>query len=292
MTLRYGLLGFPIARSPSPAMQNAAFRTAGLSAQYETFEKNSFESAKKFFESLHSENISGLNITVPYKTQVYRWMIERGEELDRQVQLTCSVNTVVANGKGFKGHSTDGYGFVHSLREEGVTIRGKKVLILGAGGAAQAISVALKEEGVAFVGYYYVRMKRLHVLEEIVNAAGAEGRRETEFYIGLKEVSKRYLPEADILINATPVGHFSFIEDALFHPGLVVCDLLYQPEGTALLKQAAARGLKTVDGRGMLLHQGARSFELWTGKSAPLEVMRHALNEALACSQLPGQALA
>ncbi len=279
--LRYGLLGYPITRSPSSTMQNAAFQTLGMSAVYEKFEKPSLESAKKFFESLHLEKISGLNITVPYKTEVYRWMIERGDELDRSVKLTCSVNTVVANGSKRKGYSTDGYGFVHSLREKGVSVRGKRVLLLGAGGAAQAIAVALKEEGASFIGYYYIRMKRLHILEELLQEEGFDGRREKEFYIGLKEISEKYLPSVDILVNATPVSQFSFIEDRGLHAGLVVCDLLYQPEGTALLKQASLKGLLSIDGRGMLLHQGARSFELWTGKEAPLEAMRKALDEAL-----------
>ena len=279
--LRYGLLGYPIARSPSSAMQNAAFKVLGISALYETFERSSLESAKKFFESLRLEKISGLNVTVPFKTEVYRWMIERGDELDRHVKLTCSVNTVVSNGEKRKGYSTDGYGFIRSLKEKGLAVRGKKVLLLGAGGAAQAIAVALKEEGAAFVGYYYVRMKRLHILEEILSEEGCDGRREKEFYIGRKEVSERYLPSTDILVNATPVSQFSFLEEKTLHPGLAVCDLLYYPEGTVLLKQASRKGLLAVDGRGMLLHQGARSFELWTGQKAPLEEMRRALNEAL-----------
>ena len=262
-------------------MQNAAFKALGISALYETFERSSLESAKKFFESLHFEKISGINVTVPFKTEVYRWMIERGDELDRHVKLTCSVNTVVSSGEKRKGYSTDGYGFIHSLKEKGVAVRGKKVLLLGAGGAAQAIAVALKEEGAAFVGYYYVRMKRLHILEEILSEEGCDGRQEKEFYIGLKEVLERYLPSTDILVNATPVSQFSFLEEKTLHPGLAVCDLLYYPEGTVLLKQASRKGLLAVDGRGMLLHQGARSFELWTGQKAPLEEMRRALNEAL-----------
>ena len=279
--LRYGLLGYPIARSPSPAMQNAAFKALGISAAYEIFERPSLESAKKFFESLHFEKISGINVTVPYKTEVYRWMIERGDELDRHVKLTCSVNTVVSSGGKRKGYSTDGYGFINSLKEKGVAVRGKKVLLLGAGGAAQAIAVTLKEEGASFVGYYYVRMKRLHVLEEILLEDGCDGRREKEFYIGLTELVDRYLPSADLLVNATPVSQFSFLEESTLHPGLAVCDLLYYPEGTALLKQATRKGLLAIDGRGMLLHQGARAIELWTGKKAPLEEMRRALDGAL-----------
>lgn len=279
--LRYGLLGFPVAKSPSPFMQNAAFRAAGLLAVYEAFERQTLESAKKFFESLLSEKISGLNVTVPYKTQVYRWMIERGDTLDRQVKLTCSVNTVVVDGKKVSGYSTDGYGFVAALREKGLSPQGKKVLILGAGGAAQAIAVALKEEGARFVGYYYIRMKRFHLVEEILEEEGLEGRREKEYYLGLKELLEKHLSSADILINATPVGNFSFVEESLLHSRLSVCDLLYQPEGTVLLKQALAKGLLAMDGRGMLLHQGAKAFELWTKKKAPVDVMRRALEEAL-----------
>lgn len=279
--LRYGLLGYPISRSPSPAMHNAAFRALGLEAAYEAFEKSSLESAKKFFESLVPEGISGLNVTVPYKTNVYRWMVERGDDLDRQVKLTCSVNTVTVRGQQLMGHSTDGYGFATSLKERGVSPAGKNVLILGAGGAAQAISIALKEEGAAFVAYYYIRMKRLHILEGLVIENEFEGRREKEFYMGLKELSEQYFPSTDILINATPVSQFSFVEDRYLHPGLLVCDLLYAPEGTAFLRQARARGLVGIDGKEMLLHQGVRSLELWTGRKAPLEVMRRALEEAL-----------
>ena len=142
---RYGLLGHPISRSPSPAMHNAAFQALGLNAHYETFEKSSLESAKKFFESLTAEKISGINVTVPYKTAVYRWMVERGESLDRQVKLTCSVNTVIAGDEGLEGHSTDGYGFVTSLKEAGVDLHGKKVLLFGAGGAAQAIAMNISK---------------------------------------------------------------------------------------------------------------------------------------------------
>ncbi len=278
---RYGLLGYPISRSPSPAMHNAAFRAAGLDAAYEAFERPTLESARNFFASLRPEGISGFNITVPYKTHIYRWMVERGDLLDRQVRLTCSVNTVKVEENRLVGYSTDGCGFVASLKEQAVSLKEKKALILGAGGAAQAIAIALKEEGASFVGYYYIRMKRFHILESLLTGENREGRQEKEYYLGLGELAKEYLAPCDILVNATPVREFSFFEERDLHPGLLVCDLSYAPEGTALLRQARSRGLQGIDGKGMLLHQGARSFELWTGRRSPLEVMRKALGEAL-----------
>ncbi|MFH1858373.1 MAG: shikimate dehydrogenase [Candidatus Omnitrophota bacterium] len=279
--LRYGLLGYPISRSPSPAMQQAAFRSSGLKAVYEIFEEPSLENARLFFESLPSQKIAGLNVTVPYKAQVYRWMVERGDALDNQVQLTQSVNTVVVDGGKYKGFSTDGYGFIASLKERNVSVQAKKALILGAGGASQAIAVALKQEGAGFVGYYEILDNRFYLLKEIVAKGEADERRIEESKVQLKDLLERHMPTTDMLINATPVSDRSFVADDFLRSGLLVYDLIYHKEGTALLKQARAKGLLAIDGRGMLLHQGARAFELWTGKKAPLSVMQKALEEVL-----------
>ena len=279
---RYGLLGSPIGQSPSAAMMNAAFRAVGLEDQYELFEIPTLEKAQRFFQSLPSEGIAGLNITIPYKSAIYRWMVERADVLDSMVQLSCSVNTVVCEAERYRAFSTDGEGFIRSLKETGWDPKGKKVMILGAGGAAHAIAIRLKQAGAAEVFYYYLRMKRLHCLQELLEESGSVGRLEKEFFIDLKGLCQRILPECELLVNATPVGNFSFIEEHDLHERLFVCDILYSPSETALLREAKARGLKTLGGQGMLLHQGVCAFEIWTGKKAPVQVMREALGGVLA----------
>ena len=279
---RYGLLGHSIAHSPSAAMMNAAFRAVGLEDQYELFEIPTLEGAKRFFQSLPVEGISGLNITIPYKSAIYRWMVERSDLLDPMVQLSCSVNTVLCEPDRYRAFSTDGEGLIRSLKEAGWDPSGKRVMILGAGGAAHAIAVRLKQAGALEVFYYYIRMKRLHCLQEILEESGSVGRLEKELFIDLKGVCQRYLSQCELLVNATPVGNFSFVEEPYLHERLLVCDLLYSPSETALLREAKAKGLKTLNGQGMLLHQGACAFEIWTGKKTPVSAMREALAGALA----------
>ena len=278
---RYGLLGYPIAHSPSAVMQNAAFRSAGLEDQYELFEIPTVEKARRFFQSLPAEGISGLNITIPYKSEIYRWMVERSDFLDPIAQLSCSVNTVVCEEGHYRAYSTDGEGLIRSLKEMKWDPSGKKVMILGAGGAAHAIAVRLKQVGATEVFYYYIRMKRLHCLQELLEEGESVGRLEKELFVDLKTLCQRYLPECELLVNATPVANFSFVDSHHLHEKLLVCDLLYDPSETALLREAKAKGLTTLNGQGMLLHQGACAFEIWTGKKAPLTVMREALTAAL-----------
>lgn len=279
---RYGLLGYPITHSPSAVMQNAAFRAVGLEDQYELFEIPTLEKAKRFFQSLPAEGIAGLNITIPYKSEIYRWMVERSDVLDPMVQLSCSVNTIVCDPDRYRAYSTDGEGLIRALKENGWDPTGKKVMILGAGGAAHAIAIRLKQAGAAEVFYYYIRMKRLHCLQGLLEEGGSVGRLEKELFMDLKGLCQHYLPECELLVNATPVANFSFVEERFLHERLFVCDLLYDPSETALLREARAKGLKTLNGQGMLLHQGACAFEIWTGKRAPLSAMREALTGAFA----------
>jgi len=260
----YGILGRPVAHSLSPAMHNAAFRELGINGVYVGFPVTDLARA---VAGLRGLGIQGVSVTIPFKEEIIPLL----DELDRQAARMAAVNTVVRRDERLIGYNTDWLGAVKAL-EAKIEIAGKRFLILGAGGAARAMVFAILEKGGQVAVTDLDRAKAL-----------ALGR---EFW--LEVVSPEYLEEygAAVLINATPVGMEPDadaipIEPRLLDPFQLVMDIVYRPLETRLLKEAKGRGCQTIDGLQMLIHQGAAQFELWTGRTAPLNVMARAAYEAL-----------
>lgn len=272
----YGVLGYPAKHSLSPAMHNAAFRSAGLNAEYLIFEKDPSQ-AEGFLKSLADSGISGLNVTVPYKEKVLSFL----SLVSPDVRLTQAVNTIKVEDNALKGFNTDGQGFIRHLSVElGFNPGGKKLAILGAGGASKAISAYLSMEKPSSLTIYDIdedKARRLigylgNNFPSVIFKAAAS----------IKDLAAE---KCDLLVNATPVGMKEddpcLVEESMINHDSFVYDLIYNPAETKLLSRAKKRGAGTSNGLGMLLWQGAYSFEIWTGLKAPVEVMREALERAL-----------
>ncbi len=273
----FGLLGYPVKHSLSPVMHNVAFKALGIKAEYKLFEKKP-EELTDFFRELKKGSISGVNVTIPYKEKVLKYL----DELNREAELIGAVNTILVKGKKLIGYNTDGQGFITSLKKEaGVDPKGKRVVIIGTGGAGRAVSIQLAKEGVKRIGLFDIIFDKAqniasHIKKNISKVEATSVR---------KEGLKKEVREADILINATPAGMRANdplpVDPKLLHPNLLVYDLIYNPSQTKLLAEAEKIGAKTLNGMGMLLYQGALSFTIWTGKEAPIEVMARALEKEL-----------
>ena len=278
MTERYAIVGFPVAHSVSPAMQGAAFRALGIDAVYEAVPVPPAE-LPAAFRRLRDEGCRGWNITVPHKEAATRLMDE-SDELSRR---SGSTNTVVVRDGRLCGYSTDGYGLVTAIRESfSLELAGKTVAMLGCGGAARAAAFALAAAGAARLLLVNRTVERAEALARDLAAAGLGT--ETVCLSPAAPRLAEWLAGSGLLVQGTSLGLGA--EDPLPLPaelipaGIPVMDMIYKT--TPFLKAAAARGCPVADGAGMLLHQGANSFTLWTGREAPVEVMRQALLNILA----------
>lgn len=264
-----GVIGDPVRHSLSPVIQNAAFAASDLDWVYVAFEVPRGRGAVAV-AAMRDLGIDGLNVTMPHKADA----AGACDELSPAAARLRSVNTVVRRTDGsLFGDSTDGEGLVRSLAEEAVALDGKFVLVIGAGGAARAIVPALAEEGARVA----VSARRPGPASETAALTGGA----TAAYERLDDA----VAEADIVINATPLGMRGEpppFDTERLEPGHTVVDLVYEPRVTPLLRSAEARGCRAVGGLGMLVHQGALAFRLWTGQDAPLEAMRAAASSALA----------
>ena len=271
----YGLLGYPVKHSLSPIMHNSAFKALGIPAEYKLFEREPYQ-VESFLKSLAKQNILGLNVTIPYKEVVIRYL----DRLSPQAKFTGAVNVIVAEGEYLKGYNTDGSGFLRHLTQDlGFEPQGKRAVVLGAGGASKAVVNQLALNKIKSIGIYDIDRKRAETLVEKLNKEFSFC--EAQLISCLEDLD---LTEVSLLVNATPVGmkgEPSLIKREKLHSQLLVYDLIYNPPQTELLKIAQERGARVSNGLGMLLYQGAESFELWTQKPAPVEVMRKALEEAI-----------
>ncbi len=261
------LLGHPVAHSLSPAMHNAAFKALGLPHLYEVRDVEP-ERLGDVVDALRADDVLGANVTIPHKEAALRLV----DELAAEARRIGAVNTIVRRSARLVGDNTDGYGFAQALAAARVDVTGKDVMVLGAGGAARAAVAAL---GAA--RSVVVAARRLDRANAIAVAAGKPSR-------AMPWADARQTMRIDVLVNATPIGlhgedllaDFSFTE----LPRVVV-DLIPTAAMTPLVKSArAVKNVVVVDGLSMLLHQAARSFTLWTGREAPLAVMRAALPRA------------
>jgi shikimate dehydrogenase len=278
----YAILGDPVAHSLSPAMQNAAFAAAGLDAIYVPFRVASAELATAV-AGLRAAGVAGWNVTVPHKES----MVSLVDELRPRARVCGAVNTVVRTRRGLVGDNTDGAGFVAALAEARRSPRGIAVLLIGAGGSARGVAHALVAAGAAHVVIANRTRARAAAL------AAALGTRKATA-AGLELLRERTaLAHFELIVNSTSTGlaslpHGRAPADALrglpfeaTRPDALCCDLVYGSRPSAFLRRARRAGRPTMDGAGMLLHQGALAFELWTGRPAPLAVMRRALRRAL-----------
>ncbi len=271
-----GIFGYPVKHTLSPLMHNAAFSTLRLDYCYLPFEVRP-ENLKEAMEGIRALNIRGVNITVPHKEAVMDYL----DELSAEAKLIGAVNTIENRDGRLIGYNTDSKGFIKSiLMDANTRIKGKRALILGAGGAGKGVAVACAMENAAAI--------------TIANRTADKAERLTEYLKGqfpeipfsAISLEKDRLPEvianADILINATSVGlkrgESLPVSSRDLHKNLIVYDLIYNPPDTPFLKMARKAGVKkAVNGLGMLLYQGALSFEIWTCKRPPIDVMKKAL---------------
>jgi shikimate dehydrogenase len=265
----FGIFGDPITHSLSPAMQNAALQALGEDACYHAF-RVSQEDLKDAILGAAAMGFYGLNLTIPLKEKAMELDFLQADPL---AQAIGAVNTVSFGPRGLAGYNTDGWGALLALQDAGVEIRGKSVLIIGAGGAARAIAYTLGQEG-ARISIANRSLKRAEELAALVEARG----------FCLSDLA-RLVPQADIIINCTSVGMRAgdarLLEGKLLQNHQAVFDIVYNRE-TELLQDARAAGAVAVDGVMMLVYQGAKALEIWTGKKAPVDVMERAVREALA----------
>jgi shikimate dehydrogenase len=274
----YGIFGYPIGHSLSPLMHNTAFAHYHRDAVYLPFAVHpaQLEIAVKAMRAL---GIQGVNITIPHKQAVMALV----DELSPEARLIGAVNTLHLKDDRLLGYNTDGIGFLRSLEEVGGNAAGRTVLLLGAGGAARAIAVQL------CLG----RMHRLYIANRTMSRAEALAASLKENFphtdigvIAMAEPSlSAHLPHTDIVVNATSVSMhphdpLSF-PVAELGPRHLVCDIVYRPLETPLLRMAQSQGARIMQGLGMLLYQGAQAFEIWTGRSFPVSLIRSTLLEAL-----------
>lgn len=272
----YCILGHPVSHSLSPAMHNSAFSALGLDCAYVAFDISP-EAIGKAVQAVRTLGISGVNITIPHKESI----IPHLDGIAPDAEFTGAVNTVKNDGGKLSGHNTDVGGFLRAVREDlGIEPEGSKVFLAGAGGAARAVMSAFCMNGAEKI---YV-LNRTH--DKALRLASDFGERFGKIKIepvkfGDVKAIESGLGKADILVNSTSSGMDG--REVLDLPldkmkkTSVVYDLVYKPRETRLVKEARGLGLKAAGGLGMLLYQGALSFEIWTGRQAPVDVMRKAL---------------
>jgi shikimate dehydrogenase len=272
-----GAFGYPIAENPTGIMQEAAFQALGLNWRYLLIEVQA-ESLKEAIQSVRVFNMRGINLTIPHKVAVLQYL----DKVSEDAALMGAVNTVRREGNLLIGENTDGKGFLRSLREDaGIDPQGKHVVVLGAGGAARAMTVELALAGASKIDIINRSRERGEKLVALLNGKTPV---KSDFIVWDKRY--RVPAEVDILVNATSIGLYPNIDNRpdidydTINPAMTVCDVIPNPPNTPFLREAKARGARTLDGLGMLVYQGAIAFKMWTGKDASVAVMRDALAQA------------
>lgn len=272
-----GIIGDPIEHTMSPVMHNAAFRRLGIDSVYLPFRVRK-EDVEWAVYAVRALNIRGLNVTIPHKAAV----IPHLDGLDPSAERMGAVNTIVNNNGVLTGYNTDAEGFVRALRENGVEPAGANIVILGAGGASRGISFLLADAGADLT----ILNRSPERAEELAGKIfSASGRRVRALPLDEENLAL-VLEKADVLVNTTRLGmvpdaDLSPVPSGLLRSGLVVFDIVYNPVKTRLLADAGAAGARAIGGLEMLVWQGALAFTLWTGREAPVDLMRGAAVEAL-----------
>lgn len=271
--LKYAVIGDPIAHSFSPQMHNAAFKALGISAEYMAVHVKEQE-LPAFAERARKE-FAGFNITVPHKNAIIPFL----DSISDECRLTGSVNTVINRGGLLHGESTDGYGLETAIREEfNIGLAGNRFLFLGTGGTVKAVSFHFAAKGAIALFFANRTVSKSRDLIDELDKAYTE----TEYFCCSPEDERLmddFVSRSSVVIQCTSLGlkpeDPSPLDDKYFRRGKYYYDTIYK--NTAFLRIAGEKGCRGAGGLSMLLHQGARSFSMWTGEAAPVEVMRKAL---------------
>ncbi|MCC6542971.1 MAG: shikimate dehydrogenase [Nitrospirae bacterium] len=274
----FGIIGRPVSHSLSPVLHNAAFEFLGLDCCYVPFpvDAGHLETAISAIRALH---IAGLNVTIPYKESVISCLSELSEE----AKMIGAVNTITVSGDRLVGHNTDGQGFIASLNECGQSVNGRSILIIGAGGAARAVAFSLARGGAGSILIANRTISKGKSLKEQI------GKYFSSINLDVKgmdpEDLRGVINSVDMVVNTTSIGLMkedpSPVPREFLHRDLFVCDLIYNPPDTELIRYAKELCSGYMNGSGMLIFQGAASFKLWTGIEPPVHVMRQVLQDAL-----------
>ena len=268
----FAVIGDPIEHTLSPVMHNAAFEHLKLDFIFVAF-RVTCDELENAVRGARALGIRGLNVTMPHKNAVTEFL----DAADPAVKFLGAANTILNQGGKLRGFNTDGVGALRTLKNNGVTLTGKKVLLLGAGGAGKAVAFALAKE----VGELCVLNRDVTKARELAGVLEPFGKKIVGSELSPKQIQQE-LRDTDVLINATCVGMVPYASESLvkpdwLKPGISVMDIVYNPAETKLIRIARAAGAKVIGGVEMLLHQGAASFEIWTQCKAPIDVMRNAL---------------
>jgi shikimate dehydrogenase len=281
MTNKLGIMGFPIGHSISPLFQQAALDYYGLNATYQAWEVEPAGVAE-FVRGLRSPEVLGVNVTVPHKEAV----IPHLDEVDDWATSAGAVNTIVNRGGRLTGHNTDGTGFLQALRDvSNFDPRGRRVLVLGAGGAARGVVLALIRHG---VGHLTVANRTVGRAQQLSQMALDDGLDAKAIPLEGESLSAA-AASVELIVNSTTIGMVhgpdeigTTLSSEQIPSTALVNDLVYNPLETPLMREAAKAGASTLSGIHMLVYQGAASFEMWTGREAPVKVMLEAAMQAMA----------
>ena len=275
-----GLMAYPIRHSSSPAMHNAAFAKLGLDYAYLAFEVDN-DSLEGAVQGIRSLKLVGSNVSMPNKTVVHKYL----DKLSPAAEMCGAVNTIVNKDGVLTGHITDGTGYMMSLKDNGVDVIGKKMTIVGAGGAATAIEIQAALDGVAEISIFNRKDEFWANAEETVRKINEKTNCKAQLFdLADLDKLKEEIANSYIFTNATgmgmkPLEGKTYIPDKSFlRPDLIVSDVVYYPRETELLRMAKEVGCKTMNGLGMMLFQGAAAFKMWTGEDMPIEYMKEKLD--------------
>lgn len=268
----FALIGYPVGHTLSPYMHNTAFSKLKIKALYIPLSVEP-KRLRQTIKILKDADIGGFNVTIPFKSICMRYL----DRVDKLASMIGAVNTVVVKGKRLIGYNTDATGFIKSLKEDlKFTPKNKSALLIGAGGAARAVAFALAKEGAKEI-----------FITDIVKTKAVSLAKNIRKYFPKCKIKSTTNYDIDLLVNATPLGMKKSdplpVNPKLLHNRLLIYDVVYNPSPTKLVKTAKKRKIKAVNGLGMLLYQGAEAFQLWTGRRAPIAVMRKALLEHIPC---------
>jgi len=279
-TTPFAVLGHPIGHTLSPVMHNRSIQALGMDAIYLAFDVAP-DNLMRVLRAMRDMGFGGVNLTVPLKEVAFRGV----EQHAPSAKLSGSVNTIEFLKSGeLAGHSTDGDGFIAAIRESfNTALGGLSVFVLGCGGAGRAVAITCATEGASRITLSDIAASRITAVEDeirgitpsvTVSNAGTSAD-------GWEAAAQ----EADLIIQATPIGmkpeEKPLLTAKAFRPGQLLFDLIYMFPSTGIMREAASAGARTANGLGMLLHQGARSFEIWTGRTPDIAAMRAALEEAV-----------
>lgn len=274
-----GLMAYPIRHSSSPAMQNEAFAKLGLDYAYLAFEVDN-DTLEDAITGLRALKMRGSNVSMPNKTVVHKYL----DELSPAAEMCGAVNTIVNDNGKLIGHITDGIGYMQSLKDNDIDVIGKKMTIVGAGGAATAIEIQAALDGVAEISIFNRKDEFWANAEKTVEKINTKTNCKATLYdLADLDKLKEEIADSYLFANATgmgmkPLEGQTYIPDkSFFRKDLIVTDVVYFPRETEMLRMAKEVGCKTMNGLGMMLFQGSAAFELWTGQPMPIEYMKETL---------------